>query len=143
MKNDLADTTPGPQPGGIRILAIICFILAVYLTGSGLLVFAGVVPLAIGRYLLGEYAIWGPVLYWLVAAVFAVVGVGLLRRWMFARRLAIIAAALLMATSLLPISAAVAYMQILPLAIHGAKVILAVIAIRYMLQSEVVEWFRN
>jgi len=106
-------------------------------------VFAGVVPLAIGRYLLGEYAIWGPVLYWLVAAVFAVVGFGLLRRWRFARRLAIVVAALLMATSLLPISAAVAYFQILPLAIHGAKIILAVIAIRYMLQSEVVEWFRN
>lgn len=103
--------------------------------------FAGVVPLASGRYLLGEYAIWGPVVYWLVAAVFVVVGVGLLRRWKVGRRLAIIAAALLMATSLLPISAAVAYFQILPLAIHGAKIILAVIAIRYLLQAEVVEWF--
>ena len=137
----LTDTTPQSRPSGIRILALICFILAVYLAVGGILVLAGVVPLSIGRYFLGDYVIWGPALYGLVAAVFVVVRIGLLRRWTFARRLAIVAAALLIATSVLPISAAVAFFQMLPLAIHGAKVILAVIAIRYLLQPEVVEWF--
>jgi len=68
-------------------------------------------------------------------------GIGLHRGWRFFRRLAIVVAALLMATSLLPISAAVAYFQIVPLIIHGIKIILAVMAIRYLLQPAVVEFF--
>ena len=143
VENDLADTAPPARPGGIRILGVICFILAVYLALAGGLVSIGTLPLASGRYVLGEYAVWGPAIYWLVAAVFALVGVGLLRRWKLARRLAIVAAALMMATSVLPISAAVAYFQIMPLVVHGLKIILAVMAIRYLLQEEVVEWFRN
>lgn len=141
VKIDLADALTHARPHGIRILAAICFLVAGYLAISGGLVASGTLPLAAGRYVLGEYVIWGPAIYWLVAAVFVVVGLGMLRGWKFARRLAIVMAALMVATSLLPISAAVAYFQILPLAIHGAKIILSVIAIRYLLQPEVVEWF--
>jgi hypothetical protein len=141
VKIDLADMAPQARPNGIRILAIICFVITGFLAVSGGLVAVGTIPLASGRYLLGDYAIWGPALYWLVAAVFVLLGFGLLRRWRFARRLGIVVAALMVATSALPISAAVAYFQILPLAIHGVKIILAVMAIRYLLQPEVVEWF--
>lgn len=129
------------RPSGIRILAIVCFLLAAYLFGSGVLVSIGSIPLASGRYLLGDYVTMGPVLYFAVAAASIVLGVGLLRGWRVIRRLAIIAAALLMATSILPISAAVTYFQIGPFLLHGAKIILAIMAIRYLLQPEVVEFF--
>lgn len=141
VKIDLADTAPQARPEGIRILAVICFLIAGFLAVSGALVVAGTIPLASGRYLLGEYAIWGPALYWLVAAVLVILGFGLLRGWRLMRRLAIVVAALMIATSALPISAAVAYFQIAPLVVHGVKIILAVMAIRYLLQPEVVEWF--
>jgi hypothetical protein len=48
---------------------------------------------------------------------------------------------MLIATSLLPVSAAVTYFQIAPLLLHGIKVVLAIIAIRYLLQPDVVAFF--
>jgi len=79
--------------------------------------------------------------YALIAALLALLGVGLLQGWRFARRLGVLMAALLMAMSLLPVSAAVMYFQIVPLIIHGGKIILAVMAIRYLTQREVVDYF--
>jgi len=137
----LDEPSPVARPNGIRILSATCFVLAVYLLVSGGLVAVGAMSLASGRYLLGDYATMGPVLYFGVAVVLAVLGIGLYKGWRIMRRLAIIVAALLMATSLLPVSAAVTYFQIGPLIFHGAKIILAVMAIRYLLQTEVVEWF--
>lgn len=137
----LNDPSPRVRPSGIRILAVVCFVLAAYLLASGILVTAGAVSLASGRYLLGDYATMGPVLYFGAAVVFGLLGFGLLKGWRFSRRAAIIVVALSMATSLLPVSAAVTYFQIGPLILHGAKIILAIMAIRYLLQAEVVEWF--
>ena len=137
----LDEQPPRMRPAGIRILAGVCFVLAAYLLGSAILILAGVISLSSGRYLLGEYAIMGPVAYIGGALVLLAAGIGLHRGWRFFRRLAIVVAALLMATSLLPISAAVAYFQIVPLIIHGIKIILAVMAIRYLLQPAVVEFF--
>ena len=130
----LTDTCAVARPIGIRILSGASFLIAAYLFGSGILILLGAIPLASGRYFLGEYVNWGPALYFLVATGFAVLGVGLMRGWRSMRRLAIIAAALLVATSLLPISAAVTYFQIAPLVLHGVKIVLAIMAIRYLLQ---------
>lgn len=129
------------RPVGIAVLAVACCALGTYLAGNGALVAAAVVSFASGRYLLGEYASMGPILYFGVALALAALGVGLLRAWRIVRRLTIVAAALLLATSVLPISAAVAYFQIGALVIHGLKIILSVMAIRYLLQEEVVEYF--
>jgi hypothetical protein len=129
------------RPNGIRVIATVCFALAAYLAINGVLVATAIVSFASGRYLLGEYASMGPVIYFVVAIVLAILGVGLLRAWSFARRLAIVAAALFFATSVLPISSAVAYFHVGALFIHGLKIILAVIAIRYLLQTEIVDFF--
>lgn len=137
----LTDTSSIARPFGIRILSGASFLIAAYLFGAGILVMLGAIPLASGRYFLGEYVNWGPALYFLVAAGFVVLGVGLIRAWRPMRRVGIIAAALLMATSLLPISAAVTYFQIAPLVLHGVKIVLAIMAIRYLLQPEVVDFF--
>ena len=129
------------RPAGIAVIATVCFVLAAYLAISGVLVMTGAVSFASGRYLLGDYATMGPVLYFVVAAVLALLGFGSLRAWKPVRRLTIVASALLLATSVLPISAAVAYFQILGIVLHGLKIILAVVAIRYLLQPEVVDHF--
>lgn len=137
----LQEPAPRTRPSGIRVLAIICFLLAAYLLGSGVLVLLAAIPLASGRYLLGDYVTMGPAIYFAAAVAFLLLGFGLLRGWRLFRRLAIVAAALLMATSLIPVSAAVTYFQIVPLILHGLKIILAIMAIRYLLQPEVVEFF--
>jgi len=137
----LADPAPRTRPEGIRILAVICFLLAAYLLISAVLVLAGTLALASGRYLLGDFVTMGPLIYFAAGAVLALLGFGLLRGWRITRRLAIVVAALLMATSLLPVSAAVSYFQIVPLVVHGVKIVLTIMAIRYLLQPEVVEFF--
>ncbi len=115
--------------------------VAAYLFGSAILVIIGAISLANGRYLLGEYVNLGPAIYFLTSGLTVLLGIGLERGWKLFRRLAIIVAALFMATSLLPISAAVSYFQILPLVLHGVKIVLAIMAIRYLLQPEVVDFF--
>ncbi len=137
----LTHPTPVIRPAGVRLIAVACFLLALYFLVSAALVNVGAVSFASTRYLLGEYAIMGPLLYLILAVVLSSLGLALDKGWSPARRLAIVAAGFLLATSLLPISAAMAYFQIVPLAIHGAKVIVAVMAIRYLLLGEVVEWF--
>jgi hypothetical protein len=137
----LSEPTSGARPEGIRILSAICFLLAAYLLVSGTLLVLGAIGLSSGRYLLGEYVNMGPALYFAVSVGLALLGFALYRGWRVARRAAIIAAAMLIATSLLPVSAAVTYFQWVPLLLHGIKAVLAIIAIRYLLQAEVVEFF--
>lgn len=130
------------RPGGVKAIAIVCLVLAAYLILNGALVVAGVLPLASGAYVLGEYSMMGPVLFLAVAVTLAVLGLGLLRGWNWTRRLTVVAAALLLATAVMPVSAAVIYFHPLAIAIHGAKIIAAIVAIRYLLLSEVVDYFR-
>ncbi len=142
MSTTLLDEPQPPlRPTGIRVLSTVCFLLAAYLLISGILVIPGAVSLASGRYLLGEYVNLGPAIYFLAALTMALMGIGLHRGWRLFRRLAIIVAAVFMATSLLPITAAVTYFQVAPLVLHGVKIILAIMAIRYLLQPEVVAFF--
>jgi hypothetical protein len=136
-----ADTGPLVRPDGVHWLGLGCFALAAYLAINGLLVMLGVVSFASGAYWLGGLETMGPLIYLIVAAAVAVLGFGLLRGWRWMRRIAIIAAGLLVATAVMPLSGAVAYSHIFGVVIHGAKVILAIVIIRYLLQSEVVEWF--
>lgn len=136
-----ADQGTHSRPPGVRILAIVCFGLAAYLVINGLLVLAGVLSLASGAFLLGEYSTMGPAIFAAVAAALIVLGWGLLRGWRWVRRLAIVAAALLLATAVMPVSAAVIYFHPLAIVIHGVKIIAAIVAIRYLLQSEVVDYF--
>jgi hypothetical protein len=130
-------------PGGVKIIAIVSFLLAVCLVLNGLLIVGGVLPLASGAYIVGEYSMMGPVLFLSVSLVLTVLGVGLLRGWNWTRRLAVAAAALLLATAIMPVSAAVIYFHPIAIVIQGSKIIAAVVAIRYLLLSEVVDYFRR
>jgi len=99
------------------------------------------VSFASGTYIMGELVTMGPLVYFLVAALVAGLGFALLRGWRWSRRVAVIAAALLVAGSVMPVSSAVVYSQMVGIVIHGAKIILAIVIIRYLMQAEVVEWF--
>lgn len=136
-----ADTTPRVRPEGVRLLGIACLVLAAYLVGNGLLVMAGVVSFATGTYVLGELVTMGALIYFIVAMLVAGLGVALLNGWRWSRRLAVIAAGLLVAGSVMPVSSAVIYSQVAGIVIHGTKIILAIVIIRYLMQPEVVEWF--
>ena len=131
------------QPRGVKAIAIVCFCIAGYLLLNAVLIVAGVLSLASGAYLLGEYAMMGPMLFVLIAVALVMMGWGLLHGWNWTRRLAVVASALLLATAVMPVSAAVIYFQPLALIIHGSKIIAAIVAIRYLLQAEVVDYFRT
>ena len=136
-----AETIPRLRPEGVRFLGIGCLVLAAYVAANGALVLFGTVSFASGTYLLGELVTMGPLIYFVVAVLLAGLGFSLLRGLRWSRRVAIIAAALLVAGSVMPISAAVIYSQVVGIVIHGAKIILAIVIIRYLVQPEVVDWF--
>lgn len=135
------ETGPRVRPEGVRTLGLGCFGLAAYVAINGLLVVLGVVSFASGEYLLGGLETMGPLIYFIVAAVLAALGFALLRGWRWSRRVAVMAAGLLIASAAMPVSAAVVYSHIFGIVVHGAKIILAIVIIRYLLQPEVVEWF--
>ena len=135
------DDTPRVRPEGVRALAFACLALSAYVAVNGLLVLLGVVSFASGTYALGDLVTMGPLIYFLVAALVAGLGFALLRGWRWSRRVGIIAAALLVASSVMPISSAVIYSQVVGIVIHGAKIILAIMIIRYLMQPEVADWF--
>ncbi len=134
---------PGPivRPPGIRILGFGGFALAAYLALNGILVQLGLVSFTSGAYLLGGLEVMGPLIYWIIAAALVGLGFSLLRGWRWSRRLCLIAAALLIAGSVMPVSAAVVYSQVIAMILHGVKIILAIVIIRYLFQPEVADWF--
>jgi hypothetical protein len=136
-----AESGPRVRPEGVRALGLACFVVAAYVAVNGLLVVLGLVSFASGAYVLGGLEVMGPLIYFMVAASLAVLGWGLLRGWRWSRRGAVIAAGLLIAGAVMPVSAAVAYSHIFGIVVHGAKIVLAIVIIRYLLQPEVVEWF--
>ena len=136
-----ADTTPKVRPAGVRVLGLAGLALAAYVAVNGLLVLLGAVSFASGTYLLGELVTMGPLIYFLFAAISAGLGFSLLRGFRWSRRIGIIAAAFLVATSAMPISSAVIYSQVAGIAIYGSKIILAIMIIRYLMQPDVADWF--
>ncbi len=136
-----AESTPRTRPEGVRILGLGCLAAALYVAANAVLVLLGIVSFTSGTYILGELVTMGPLIYVIVAVLVAGLGFALLRGYRWSRRLAILAAALLVAGSVMPVSAAVIYSQVLGIVIHGAKIILAIVIIRYLMQPEVVEWF--
>jgi hypothetical protein len=141
MTSLLATPKPRTRPAGVRAMAIGCFVLAAYLFVNAILVFAGVLSLASGAYLLGEYTTMGPVLFLLVAWALAGLGAALWRGWNWSRRVAVVACGFLVALSVIPVSSAVIDQRVIAIFLHGAKIILAIVCIRYLLQPEVVEYF--
>jgi hypothetical protein len=137
----VTDAIPHVRPAGVRVIALMCFGIGAYLLVNGVLISVGMMSLASGAYLLGDYSTMGPLVYLAVAVALIGLGISLLRGWRWARRLAVVACALLVAAAVIPVSTAVIDGRVFDIFFHGLKIIAAMVAIRYLLLSEVVDYF--
>ena len=83
----------------------------------------------------------GPGAFAVAAAVYGVIGVGLLALKNWARRLAIVVAAVGLYFLIPAISSAVADLRIFAIALNGAQIILRVVVMWYLMQPRVADAF--
>ncbi len=123
-------------------MVVICGLIAVVaLLYAGLLL-AGRIPLSAGAFLLGGgMEQLGPVAFLLYALILAVLAWALWRRWKGARRVAIFLAAVGIALAVPAISSAVGDERGLAIAREGLQIMVRMIAIYYLSQEPVKEWF--
>jgi hypothetical protein len=132
------------RPRGVVAIAALCGVFSVVaFTFAGLL-FAGVVPLSAGAFLLGggmEQV--GPFAFILYGAILATLGVALWRRWKGSRRVAIVVAGAGIALAVPAVSSAVADGRVFAIVREGVQVMFRVVIIFYLSQEPVKEWFAN
>jgi hypothetical protein len=137
---------PAPQtlerPPGVVAIAATCAVFSVTAFGFAGLLFAGVVPLSAGAFLLGGgMEQLGPVVFLIYGALTAALAVALWRRWKGARRAALVLAGAGIALALPAISSAVADGRLFALVREGLQIIVRVIVIFYLSQEPVKKWF--
>lgn len=132
-------------PGGIRAIALLFLATAAYLAGCGLLMLIrpGLISMASGADFLGGLELAGPYMFLLIAAVAALIGWGLLRLNNWARRAAILAAAIGVFLLVPAVSSAVVGFEWGALAWGALGVIVRVIVIWYLWQEPVRESFEG
>src|SRR5579863_1348286 len=115
------------RPAGVTAIAILFFLAAAYLFGTGaiMLVSRGTLSMRIGAPLLHGLELAGPFMFLLVGAVAAVIGWGLLRLNNWARRAALVAALLGVVLLIPSVSAAASDFQ-WPLAWGGLGIMVRV-----------------
>jgi len=129
------------RPGGVTAIAVLFFVAMGTSGVTAVLTYFGVWPLAWGRYVVGDLVTLGPTVFAIAALVYAGIAVGLLRRQNWARRVAIIVAAVGLYFLIGPISSAVADLRFLAIASIGAQIIVRVVVLWYLLQERVAEAF--
>jgi len=131
------------RPAGVKAIAVLFFLVAMYLAGAGLLMLAdpGVISMAAGAPLLGGLELAGPYMFLLTSAFAALIGWGLLRLHNWARRLAI-AVAMIGFVMLIPsVSDAAVGVHVAELVWGGLGIILRMVVIWYLWQTPVAEEF--
>ena len=130
------------RPRGVIAIVAICSLLAaIALVYAGLFL-AGRIPLSSGAFLLGGgIEQLGPMAFLLYAVVLALLSVALWRRWNGARRAAIVFAAVGIAIAVPAVSSAVVDERGLAIAREGLQIMVRVVAIYYLNQEPVREWF--
>jgi multidrug transporter EmrE-like cation transporter len=131
--------------GGVSAISVLFLALAAYLAGCGLLMLLrpGLISMAAGADFLGGLELAGPYMFLLVAAVAALIGVGLLRLNNWARRAAIAVAVVGLVLLVPAVSSAVIGLQWASLAWGGLGVIVRVMVAWYLWQEPVRESFEN
>jgi hypothetical protein len=132
-----------PRPSVIWLIASLCWLSAAFLVIIGLLTALGIVPLRSGSFLLEGLELMGPVIFFLAAAASTVVSFALVFRWRGARRLTILLFALFGFAAIPSISSAVMEFRWFVIATEGAKLLSSVLVIFYLMQPEVVTYFRR
>lgn len=136
------DPTVLERPRGVIAIVAICAVLAaISLVYAGLLV-AGRIPLSAGAFLLGRgIEQLGPVAFLLYSVIVALLSVALWWRWKGARRAAMVFAAAGIAVAVPAISSAVMDERGFAVAREGLQIMVRVVAIYYLSQEPVREWF--
>ena len=127
---------------GVRAIAALSAIAAAAALGFAALAMAQVVPLSSGAFLIGGgLEQLGPVAFLLYAALMIGLAVALWRRWRWARRVAIIVAAIGIAMAVPGLSSAVMDSRILAIAREGLQIIVRVVVVYYLSQEPAKDWF--
>ena len=129
------------RPSGVTATAWLFFFAAAACALTAAFTMSGAWPLAWGRYLVADMVTMGPFAFIFAAVAYAVIAVGLLALKNWARRLAIVAAAVGLYFLVPAISSAVADFRIGGIAINGAQIILRVVVMWYLMQQSVAEAF--
>ena len=127
----------------IWLIASLCWLGAAFLVLTGLLTAFGIVPLRSGSFLLEGLEVMGPIIFFLAAGASALIGFALILRWPAARRLAILLFALFGFAAIPSISSAIAEFRWFVIATEGAKLLSSVLAIFYLMQPDVVDYFQR
>jgi hypothetical protein len=130
------------RPAGVVAISTLCVIVAVASLIFAALIFTGRVPLSAGAFLLGGgFEQLGPLAFLLYAAVLVVLALGLWKRWLWARRAAILIAVAGIAIAVPAISSAVVDSRIFAIAREGMQIIVRVLIVFYLSQQPVKDWF--
>ncbi len=129
------------RPSGVSAIACIFFVAAAACAAIATLTASGLWPLAWGRGLVGDLVTMGPAVFVAASLAYAIIGVGLLWLHNWARRLAIVAAAVGLYFLVPAISGAVADLRIGAIALNGAQIIVRVVVIWYLMQQRVADTF--
>jgi multidrug transporter EmrE-like cation transporter len=134
-----------PRPIGVSLIAILFLLTATYLiaVGAVMLLTPGNVSMSAGADLLGGLEVAGPYMFLLIAVVATAIGVGVLRLYNWARRLAILAALLGMVLLLPSVSSAVLDFRIAKLVWGGLGVMVRAMIVWYLYQHPIKEAFTH
>ena len=129
------------RPAGVTAVAMVFLVAAVYLLGVGLamLVRPGSISMAAGAQLLGGLELAGPYMFLLMAAVGAIIALGLWQRQDWARWIAILVALIGVVLLLPSVSSALFDFRLGKLAWGGLETIVRSLVVWYLYQPAVRE----
>jgi uncharacterized protein involved in cysteine biosynthesis len=133
------------RPAGVTVTAIVFFSAAAYLLAAGLVMVIrpGLLSIDVGWPLLTGLELTGPIVFFVVAGVDAVIGLGLLWLENWIRWFAILVAVLGVAMLFPSLSAAVFGLRFGKLAWGGLGVILRVLIVQYLVRPDVRDAFEK
>ena len=130
------------RPAGVIAISAVCTLVAFMSLIYAALIVAGGVPLSAGAFLLGGgFEQLGPVAFLLYSSVLLILAVGSWKRWNWARRAIILLAVAGIAFAVPAISSAVADSRIFAIAREGLQIMVRVLAVFYLSQEPVKDWF--
>lgn len=129
-------------PAGVLAIAALCAIEGVSALGFAALAAAQFVPLSSGAFLIGGgLEQLGPIAFLLYAALMVLLAMALLRRWRWARRVAILVAVIGIAMAVPGLSSAVMDSRMLAIGREGLQIIVRVVVVYYLSQEPVKDRF--
>lgn len=123
-------------------IAALCAIEGVSALGFAASAAAQFVPLSSGAFLIGGgLEQLGPIAFLLYAALMVLLAMALLRRWRWARRVAILVAVIGIAMAVPGLSSAVMDSRMLAIGRDGLQIIVRVVVVYYLSQEPAKDWF--